>query len=161
MLEVGGSEFARTPRPGNRFCFRVVRACVRAGGWAGGREIREWMWGLIFEKNPTSPRHLSLFPFWIGRSSLFPGVDFHDFEASIGLGVKYPWNSVISQWDPMSSRRFQRVLLSSSEFLRVLMSSQWASVRFTEFHAGLSELQETVKEFQWVLNEFYWVLCEF
>ncbi len=48
----------------------------------------------------------------------------------------------------MSSRTFQRVLLSSSEFVRVLMSSQGASVRLSEFHAGLNEFQETVKEFQ-------------
>ncbi len=34
-----GSEFVRTPQPGNRFRFRVVRACVRAGGRAGDQGV--------------------------------------------------------------------------------------------------------------------------
>ena len=82
---------------------------MRAGGRAGdqGVDVRS-----DFRENPT-PLHLSLFPFWRGRSSLFPGVDFHDFEASGGARGEI---SVVFCGLPVRSNEFSHISESSTEF---------------------------------------------
>ena len=76
--KLGGEVHQFTPT-GISFSFSFC-ACVRARVRAEdqGVDVRS-----DFRENPT-PHHLSLFPFWRGRSSLFPCMDFHAFEASRG-----------------------------------------------------------------------------
>ena len=76
--------------PPNREIVFVFVSCVRARVRAGGRAGDQGVDVRSDSREKSDPRrHLSLFLFWPGRSSLFPGVDFHAFDASGGLEVKY------------------------------------------------------------------------